>query len=662
MNKARTCLWTIILLVIALSECTTPSQAQLSTSRLFADHMVLQRNQKINVWGWCKNAAKVTVSLNGHQANTVADAKGNWKATLPPMHAGGPYIMDVTSGKEHLQYKDVMLGEVWICSGQSNMQFFLNQATGYEQEQKQADTIAVRQFLVPQKMSLTPEKNLSSGEWFKASADKVGYFSAVGYYFAKQLSQKLHVTVGIVHSSWGASQAECWISKEGLLRSPDLSTVVKQQPDNWPAIKKLAEADIKAYAYQNQPVKTYNIAQLVQESPAFFNNWPTGTLGPWQWQANWYAYRGTGFMQRSMVLYDDLVNAPSALKLGDTDANVDLYINGKSIFKGTLPKGKIIDLPTGTWKIGENNMVLQLLSDQKNPWWFGFGLNGDAANTYIKFATTTMPLADYKWHLMPDFSKPYHVEPTTNQTVFTVYNAMVNPLIPLSVAGVAWYQGESNAARASQYRTVLPLLINDWRSKWKTNLPFMIVQLPAFGPFQNSNQGSTWAELREAQTMALKLPNTALAVTYDVGNPQNLHPTNKAPVGVRLADAALNKVYHISNADASPIYQSANFSDGAAVVSFTDAEKGLTTKNGNAPKGFELAGADHKFYPAQAQIIGDKVKVWCSQVKEPIAVRYAWSDSPITANLFSKAGLPVSPFRSDHFAGITDGKKLQLFK
>lgn len=662
MKKARTCLWAVVLIIVALSECTTPSQAQLSTSRLFADHMVLQRNQKITVWGWSKNAAKVKVNLNGQQTSTTADAKGNWKAILPPMAAGGPYVMDITSGKEHLQYKDVMLGEVWICSGQSNMQFFLNQASGYDQEQKQADTINVRQFLVPQKMSLTPEKNLSGGEWVKASAGKVGYFSAVGYYFAKQLAQKLHVTVGIVHSSWGASQAECWISKEGLLRSPELATVVKTQPDNWPAIKKLAEADIKDYAYHNQPVKTYNITQLAHEAPAYFNNWPTGTLGPWQWQANWYAYRGTGFMQRSMVLYDDVVNAPSALKLGDTDADVDLYINGKSIFKGALPKGKLIDLPTDTWKIGQNNMVLQLLSDQKDPWWFGFGLNGDAANTYIKFATTTMPLADYKWHLMPDFSKPYHVEPTTNQTVFTVYNAMVNPLIPLSVAGVAWYQGESNAARAHQYQTVLPLLINDWRSKWKTNLPFMIVQLPAFGPFQNSNQGSTWAELREAQTMALKLPNTGIAVTYDTGNPQNLHPTNKAPIGIRLADAALNKVYHIQNAEISPLYQSASFSDGAAVVTLTNAEKGLTTKNGSTLKGFELAGADHKFYPAQAQITDNQVKVWCSQVKEPVAVRYAWSDSPITANLFSQTGLPVSPFRSDKLPGITAGKKLQLFK
>jgi sialate O-acetylesterase len=209
---------------------------------------------------------------------------------------------------------------------------------------------------------------------------------------------------------------------------------------------------------------------------------------------------------------------------------------------------------------------------------------------------------------------------------------------------------------------VLPLLINDWRNKWRTNLPFMIVQLPAFGPFQNSNQGSTWAELREAQTMALTLPNTAIAITYDVGNPQNLHPTNKAPVGIRLADAALNKVYHMPNADVSPMYQSASFLEGAAIITFTHTNKGLSTKNSNTPKGFELAGADHKFYPAQAQITGNQVKVWCSQVKEPVAVRYAWSDSPITANLFSMAGLPASPFRSDNFPEITAGKKLQLFK
>jgi sialate O-acetylesterase len=262
---------------------------------------------------------------------------------------------------------------------------------------------------------------------------------------------------------------------------------------------------------------------------------------------------------------------------------------------------------------------------------------------------------------MPDLSKPYHFDFLPNNTAFTLYNAMINPLIPYAMAGVIWYQGESNADKAYQYRVTFPLMITDWRSKWKRDFPFLFVQLASFGGMQGSDAGSAWAELREAQTMTLQLPNTGMAVTTDIGDAFNIHPRDKADVGIRLADKALSSVYHLPGFTESPLFTSADFTGGAAVVNFSHADNGLMAKDKYGYiKGFELAGADHKFYYAQATIFDhNKVKVWCSQVPQPMAVRYAWTDAPLEANLFNVEGFPVSPFRSDNWKGITEGKKFE---
>ncbi len=636
-----------------------PAKAQLSTAKLFGDHMVLQRNQPIAVWGWARKNARVNILFNGHQTNVNADAQGYWKATLQPMKEGGPHVMDITSGKAYLHYKDIMIGEVWICSGQSNMEFTLHSAEGYQAEQKVADQQPIRQFLVAKKMSAAPEKDVAGGEWIKASPESIGNFTAVGYYFAKQLAAQLHVTVGLVHSSWGGTQAECWISKPTLLNSPEFSAIARRQPDNMADIEKQAEKQIRAYSYKNQPEVMYTAAQLSTQPSSFFNAWNMGTSGTWMWQGKWTAFRGAAFMQRTLVLDTLQSTAPSTLKLGQTDADMELYINGKSIFKGALPKGKPIALPAGTWHSGDNSLLLELLSGQKDPSFFGVGLLGDGNDIQVQFADTTVRL-DNNWHLMADWTQPHHMELMPNNTVSTLYNGMIHPLVPLSIAGVIWYQGESNAGRAYQYRTVLPMMITDWRNQWKTDFPFLIMQLPSYGPMQNSNEGSTWAELREAETTTLKLPHTAMTVSIDLGDPNNLHPTRKGPFGLRMAGTALNAVYHLPGYDPSPLFSAADFQSGYATVSFNAVGDGLVVKDKYGYlKGFELAGADHKFYYAQAEITGNKVKVWCSQVPQPVAVRYAWSDSPIEANLFIKAGVPVAPFRSDNWKGITETSKLE---
>jgi sialate O-acetylesterase len=652
----------ISLLTIILACLLSQSRAQLTTAKLFADHMVLQRNQPIPVWGWGAKKAKVTVSFNGQAVKVKADEQGGWKAVLTPMPAGGPYEMTISSGKEQLVYTDVMLGEVWICSGQSNMEFQLKNAYGYNFEQKNAGQVAIRQFDVPRKISLQPEKDISGGKWTKADTNTVGNFTAVGYYFAKQLAKELHVTIGLIYSNWGGTQVEDWISKDAMLTSPELGEVAKTLPANWDDLKKRLDMQLKEYAYKKNPVVTYMAEQLAAESASFFEQWQKVNMpGAWEWTGKLYSYRGEAYAQRTIKLDKSYAARKSFLNLGPIDASLAIYIDGKLIDKGERSGNYQLDLPPGTWNGGDNSLLIEMMPQQKNPSRYNLSWNGTATDYSVRFADTTINLADGNWHAMPDLGKPYHFDFLPNNSAFMLYNTMVNPLIPYAIAGVIWYQGESNADRAYQYRSSFPLMITDWRNKWHKEFPFLFVQLASFGSMQGSDRGSDWAELREAQTMTLQLPNTGMAVTTDVGDPLNIHPRNKADVGYRLASKALSMVYHMPNFYESPLFSSADFSSGSAIVTFSHAEHGLAVRDKYGYiKGFELAGADHKFYYAQAVITDDnKVKVWCTQVPHPISVRYGWTNAPVEANLFSKDGFPVSPFRSDNWKGLTEAKKFE---
>jgi sialate O-acetylesterase len=637
------------------------AQAQLKTARLFSDHMVLQRNKQIPVWGWADKKARVKVNLNGQTIIAKANEQGYWTVVFKPMKEGGPYTLTILSKKEKLVYNDVMLGEVWICSGQSNMEFAMKNADGYRYQQKIARKQAIREFDVPKKISLKPEKELSGGQWLKADTGTVGNFTAVGYYFAVKLSQRMHVTVGLINDNWGGTEIEDWISKDAMLTSPGLDSAAQALPTDSAGLKARLDKQLQEYTYQKNPVVFYTADQLAAEHVSFFNNWPRGGAGTWQWQGRFYSYKGNGFMQRTIKLDSLYTGYNSVLRFGTSDADLAVYINGQQIKNLGTPGNYQINLPAGTWRPGDNSLLVELRSEQKNPSWYGLGINGDVTNFNIKIADTTISLMD-NWHLMADLSKPYHYDYQPNNTGFMLFNAMINPIIPYAVAGVLWYQGESNAGRAYQYRTALPLLISDWRSRWKDNFPFFYVQLPSFGGTQGSGKGSNWAELREAQTMTLKVPNTGMIVTTDLADPNNLHPKNKADFGYRLAGKVLSTVYgDTTGYHESPIYRSAVFKDGYALIEFNNADNGLMVKDKYGYiKGFEVAGADHKFYYAQAMIVDhDKVKVWCSQVNDPVAVRYAWTDAPFEANLFNKEGMPVNSFRSDNWKGITEGSKFK---
>ena len=310
----RIFLSTLLLLCICLT-----SQGQVKPARIFGDHMVLQRNQPVPVWGTARKGENVTVSFNNQKVSAQADAKGNWKVVLQPMKEGGPYVMEISTKNDVIHYGDVMIGEVWLCSGQSNMEFVMQNALGFNAEQKVARQQNIRQFLVSHKMSLTPDKDFSDGQWVKADTNTIAYFTAVGYFFAKKVSQQLHVTVGLIHSSWGGTQAECWISREAMLADPNLQPVVKRMPSTWDGVKVQVDSIIRAYAFHNTPPATFTASQLAAEPPSYFDKWQKGGAGAWEWQGRWASYRGAGFMQRTIKLDSNRAQKASVLRLGLTD-------------------------------------------------------------------------------------------------------------------------------------------------------------------------------------------------------------------------------------------------------------------------------------------------------------------------------------------------------
>jgi len=631
--------------------------SQLTVAKIFNHHMVLQRNQEIPVWGSGPVGQIVTVWLNQSIQKSIVDVKGQWKVVFPTMEAGGPYQMKVSTDQQQLDFSDIMVGEVWVCSGQSNMDWTLKDAFKFREERALEPLPNVRQFYVPREVSLKPNSELSEGQWEIAHPDKLGDFTAVGYFFAKALWQKLHVTIGLVNASWGGSQIEGWISQDAMMGSNQFSNYAKRYPSNWEmADTMLLEQLKKSFSQKTGKLPSTALADILTTDSTQFQSWlKYAPPSQWDWQGIW-AFRGAGFMQRVIDVNAVEQSKASTLSLGENDGAFELYLNGQLFKKGAWRADRLIPIPAGTWKAGKNILLLHQ-AVQKEPAWFGNGFYGEGSKLYLKFDAEPITLAGEGWRMMPDFNLPWHYVHSQNNAGSVIYNGMIHPLIPYAIKGVLWYQGESNAGRAFQYRSSFPLLISSWRKQWNNNFPFYFVQLSSFGKFPNSNQGSEWAELREAQLMALQLPNTGMAVTTDIGNPDNIHPKNKADVGTRLAAIALAKNYGIDAPYSGPIFEKMLVKANKAILNFQHVNGGLVIRDAYGYlKGFEIAGEDKQFHFAQAIIEGDQVIVWSNAVKKPIAVRYGWTDAPIDANLFNKAGFPATPFRTDQWKGLTDNR------
>ncbi len=633
---------------------------QVKLARLFSDHVVLQRQKPIPVWGWANPLESVSVSLGGQNKTVQADGSGKWMMEFAAMEAGGPFELKVSAKSGDLTVKDVLIGEVWLCSGQSNMEFTVKQADNFAAEKKNADYPQIRHFFVEHNVEIEPQKDLKTGEWKVSSPATVGDFTAVGFFFAREVYQKLKIPIGLVHSSWGGSQIEGWISKEAMLSSDELRDYGQNLPKNWTQADAMLERNVKKITLGDENANpTLADEKKYLEAGYDFSKWHAGSpMWQWDWQGIW-AWRGNGWMARKVEIPPGFVAQETTLGLAESYSYNEIYINGKQIFAGILKGKREIIVPRNTWRAGENSLVIKM-NKTIEPEWFGLGLMGSADDIFIKTKDETIPLAKDNWKLMPSFAEKHEYAHSSNNVGTAIYNGMIAPLAPFAMRGVLWYQGETNAGRAFQYRQTFPLMIEDWRKKWNDDFYFYFVQLSSYGTNQNSNQGSNWAELREAQTLALSLPKTGMAVTTDIGNANDVHPTNKQDVGLRLAANALKLTYGQEIPYGSPLFEAVKFENGKAIVSFKFAYEGLTAKDKfGYLRGFEIAGEDKVFYYAKAEIEGAKIIVYSSKVKNPVAVRYAWADAPIDANLFNSIGFPASSFRTDNWPGVTVGNKFQ---
>lgn len=624
--------------------------------------MVLQRNQKIMVWGWSSPGEKVTVQLDKQSKRVTADKKGNWKVALDPLPAGGPFELTV-KGKNTITFRDVLIGEVWICSGQSNMAWTVQNSDNPEKEIAAGNYPNIRHLKVPNQIAGKPADDIGDTKWQVCSPETVASFTAVGYFFGRELLKEVNVPIGLINTSWGGTHVETWTSREAFQENPEfrdmIASVGKIDLDS--ARKRGEELALKKIENVQGPQAGWS-SNVQRWKDLSFEDGSWSTLSvPGAWERRGLGnVDGVVWFRNSFTLPASAAGKEAVLTLGPIDDADETYVNGARVGGTSDPSTpRSYRIPAGVLREGKNVVAVRIEDNAGSG-----GFMGQASDLKLSVAGENIALAgDWAYRVEKTSKVSADVSPNAFPTL--LYNAMIHPLIPYTIRGAIWYQGESNAGRAYQYRQAFPLMINDWRKRWGLgDFPFYFVQLATFNANNGtSEKGSTWAELREAQTMTLTLPNTGMAVTTDIGNPSDIHPRNKQDVGRRLAALALHDVYGKNVISSGPVYKSMKKEGRKIVLSFSDIGGGLMVKDKYGYlKGFEIAGADKKFYYAQAQIEGNTVVVYHKDVTDPVAVRYGWADDAGDCNLYNREGFPAGPFRTDTWKGITEESKFSLVR
>ena len=644
-----------LFLFIAFSFC---ANANVRLPKIFADDMVLQRNKLIPIWGWADANEKIEIKFNKQTKTTKADKNGKWIIRLDAENAGGPYELSI-KGINKIIIKNVLVGEVWICSGQSNMEFKVSQADNFEKEINDANYPSIRQFTVSRDVSSLPKDDVKAGKWEICNKSTVGNFTAVGYFFAKKIFAELKIPIGLIHTSWGGTVSETWTSREGLESSDEFKEMIAGMPNvNLDSISKVFNKSISKRVETLQGSKINpEISETYKEFSFNDSTWPEMNE-PEVWESQALGeFDGVVWLRKSIILSANEAGKSGTVELSKIDDEEISYVNGVEVGRNNNWDAKRkYTIPAGILKEGNNVISIRVVDNGG-----GGGIYGESDDLKITIGDKIIPLKG-KWKYQVESVKS-DIGPNSYPSL--LFNAMVNPLIPYAFEGVLWYQGESNASRAQQYKKAFPLLITDWRKKWNQgDFPFYFVQLSSFNETNgNSNNGSMWAELREAQSQTLKLPNTGMCVTTDIGNPTNIHPTNKQDVGKRLAAVALKNVYKQNIVCTGPTYKSMEMQGNKIVVSFDNLGSGLSTSDKYGyVKGFEIAGEDNVFYYAKAQIVNDKVVIYSENVPSPVAIHFGWADDASDNNLYNKEGFPADSFRTDNWKNVTDNVKYKMVK
>lgn len=641
--------WPFLTFLILVSICFT-LHGQVSLPRLISDGMVLQRNTDIKIWGWAPSGEKINVHFLGQEHTTVADATGQWQVNLGNLHAGGPHQM-VINASNQLVINNILIGDVWVASGQSNMELPMRRvAWVYPGEIAESSNPFIRQFHVGQTYSFkSPQSNVSGGTWVTANPETVMNFSAVAYFFAKNLYETYGVPIGILSAAVGGSPAEAWMSEEALKQFPvHYNELQRFKDDN--LIKEIEEADRQRIG------AWYNELNLKDEAYKGELAWYKVGIETKDWSeikvpALWTGtalegFNGVVWYRREFYLPEKMATQPAMAILGCIVDADSVFINGRFVgATGYQYPPRRYNIPAGLLKAGINTIVVRVISN--------IGTGGFVPDkTYaITTATDTLNLTGNWLYRIGARMQPLAGQTFVRWKPGGLYNGMIAPLLNYRIKGVIWYQGESNAGRAVEYRELFPAMINNWRNGWQQgNFPFLFVQLANFMETRPEPSESAWAMLREAQLKTTELPATAMAVAIDIGEWNDIHPLNKKDVGLRLALAARNAAYGEKGLLYSgPVFESMKIRGRKVILSFENTGNGLTTSDGLEPAEFAIAGADGNFVWANAKIRNNRVIVWSKAVPVPVAVRYAWADNPARANLINSGGLPATPFRTDRW-------------
>jgi sialate O-acetylesterase len=638
----------IVALSLSLLLILNTVHATVVLPKLISNGMVLQREKPIDIWGWADANETLEIHFIDSMYWVQADASGNWKLKLPAHKAGGPYTLEIKATNT-LTINNILFGDVWICSGQSNMELPIRRVSwNYPEEIENCNNDKIRQFLVPHTYNFNQSyTDFSDGSWKSATPETIMDFTAVGYFYAKELFQKYQIPIGLINTSLGGSPAEAWMSEDALLEFPMLFAEMQKfkdttfenqirKDDNQRIGKWYQESIQKDAGYQN-PELTWRAANLND------SNWQEIEIpGLWT-NTNLEKINGVVWFRKKFTISKDTDLSDALLILGRIVDADSVFINGVFVGKTSYQHPpRRYPIPTNLIQKGENTLVVRVINSS------GVGGFVTNKNYEIQFKNHTLQLeGTWKYKLgaeMPALARQTFIRWKPGG----LFNAMLAPLFNYSIKGVIWYQGESNADRPMEYRTLFPSMIADWRNQFNQgNFPFVFVQLANYMDAKPEPSESDWALLRESQYKTLQVPNTAMATLIDIGEANDIHPLNKKDVGYRLALAAKHLAYSEKEIIFSgPTYHSMQIEGNKIILTFDNIGSGIISQKG-VLKQFAIAGIDKEFIWAHAKIQGDKIVVWSDSVKKPVAVRYAWADNPEGANLYNKEGLPAVPFRTD---------------
>ena len=627
-------------------------RAEIKLPGYFTDNMMLQRDMPIKIWGWGNRYETVTVSIHDQKVNTRCKKDGTWEIILSPIPYGGPYSLTVQGKENSIKIENILIGDIWLCSGQSNMEWTVEQSANSKQEVQNANYPEIRALKVPKSIKNSPQDNFNA-QWEICSPSTVGAFSGIAYYYARALYKEVQIPIGIINASWGGTDIETWISDEAFTALP--SNVQKQY--NMEVVNNLEE-----YIRQNKGQKQAFL-DAMENDPGINNQWFIPGFNTVAWEemrvpGEWGTtplslIDGHVWFKYDLNLTCTEAGRPATLSLGTIDDADITWVNGTKVGNASgWDTPRIYSIPPGILKEGSNNITVRVTDNGGSG-----GMWGQEADIYLEIDNTRHSLAGNWKYQMSVANADYHVlDITPNMVHSSLYNTMIHPLTPFRIKGVIWYQGENNVGAGYDYRTLFQTQIKDWRTRWGYELPFYWVQLANLYTEDTTPVESSRAELRESQAMTLELPHTGQATIYDIGDAYSIHPTNKQEVGRRLSLIALHKDYgRDSLVYSGPTFQNVSFKENTAVITMNTYGSQLTIHNKYGYlEGFSIAGEDRKFVWAKAFIDANgKIIVYNENIAEPVAVRYAWSNNP-AANLFNAHGLPAIPFRTDSWKGVTE--------